>query len=904
MLWILLGLLAVALPLASIVGLVLVLSGRQRLDSVEARLRSIEGSLGALRPRLENGAPSAAPEQPRVEAAIVKPVEAAVPLVPAPPSSPVGPASVSLEQRIGTRWSVWVGGLALSLGGLLMVRHALQEGWLGPGVRVALGFLLAAALTGAGEWLRRNESKSDLAGFPSAHIPSVLMASGTVTAFATIYAAHALYGFIGPALAFVLLAATGLGAMIGSALYGPALAGLGLAGSFATPLLVASDASNPWPVVVFIGVVSAAAFGLSRLRRWLWLAIAAVAGAIGWGLIFLLTAPPETAWTWPHAAMAHTAIQLALAAVFLALVPHLATSDQDAEPDWVAAAALAALTALAILILADTRVAPLWPIFALAAIAIPALTAWRSPPASTAAVLAGLVGLAVTVVWALAPIVVEPVQLPLPTNDIGVPVLDIPTPLPGEVKLHLAWGAAAVILVAVMAALRHLSGPALRLPAAAPYAIAATVPPLLVLIVTYLRVTEFDRSVFFALAATSLGLLFTAGTERFLRHEASAPTLALRLGTGALAAAAIAALSLALVFALDRGYLTVAFALAALGTALVARRLDIPSLRFAVIGLGLVVAARLAWDPRIMGSELGQVPILNWLLLGYGVPAACFWAAADQLRGRADDVAVRICEALAVLFAALLVYFQIRHGLNAGDPLLADSGHVEQGLFALTGLGFAYGLRRLDLTRSNPVFQVAALIFSGLSGLAAAIGLGLAFNPLLTDEMVTGRPIISSLLLAYALPAVFAAFVASEVRKTGPAWYAIAVGGFAAALAFGYVSLEVRHLFQGPQIGLAGHPTGDTERVATSIAWVLLGCGLLGYGLWRGALAARIASAVIIVLAVIKVFVFDLSGVEGIWRALSFIGLGLALVAIGLVYQRLIFGHAAEAASTAQPDRA
>ena len=37
-----------------------------------------------------------------------------------------------------------------------------------------------------------------------------------------------------------------------------------------------------------------------------------------------------------------------------------------------------------------------------------------------------------------------------------------------------------------------------------------------------------------------------------------------------------------------------------------------------------------------------------------------------------------------------------------------------------------------------------------------------------------------------------------------------------------------------------------------------------------------------------KVFVVDLANLGGLVRALSFVGLGLALVAIGLAYQRLL----------------
>ena len=132
--------------------------------------------------------------------------------------------------------------------------------------------------------------------------------------------------------------------------------------------------------------------------------------------------------------------------------------------------------------------------------------------------------------------------------------------------------------------------------------------------------------------------------ERFLAREREIPSPAAMLATGAFAAAAIAALSFALVAILSRGYLTVAFALAALGTACVATLRDIPLLRYAVTAIGLVVLGRIAWDPVIMGADVGRTPIFNWLLLGYGVPAVAFAAAACLLRTRAQDLAVRLAE--------------------------------------------------------------------------------------------------------------------------------------------------------------------------------------------------------------------------------------------------------------------
>ena len=92
-------------------------------------------------------------------------------------------------------------------------------------------------------------------------------------------------------------------------------------------------------------------------------------------------------------------------------------------------------------------------------------------------------------------------------------------------------------------------------------------------------------------------------------------------------------------------------------------------MRWCVAALGLVIAGRLAYEPRIVGAALSPTPIFNWLLFGYGVPAAAFAYAGRLLRRQADDIPARVADALAVLFAAFLVFFEIRHAMNGGDPL-------------------------------------------------------------------------------------------------------------------------------------------------------------------------------------------------------------------------------------------
>src|SRR6266700_1257917 len=229
-------------------------------------------------------------EQPAISDA-APPVTDAVP----PPLPPIGPG---FEERIGTRWVVWIGGLTLALGGFCLVRYSIEAGLLGPGVRTLLGGAFALALLAAGEWTRRKESISAIEALPIANIPAILTAAGTSVAFATVYAAYALYGFLAPASAFILLGLVALGTLAAALLHGPALAGLGIAAAFVTPVLVSSEKPDFWALYIYLAIVTAAAFGLARIRLWRWLAVTTIVFALLWTFPCLQCGPSMVA---PHA---------------------------------------------------------------------------------------------------------------------------------------------------------------------------------------------------------------------------------------------------------------------------------------------------------------------------------------------------------------------------------------------------------------------------------------------------------------------------------------------------------------------------------------------------------------------------------------------------------------------------
>ncbi|MDJ1157766.1 DUF2339 domain-containing protein [Chelatococcus sp. SYSU_G07232] len=885
-------LVALAFPVAAIAGLLLALGLRRRTAALELRLTRLEAQIAAavVPPARIEEAPSppeeaaAPPEEEttpeRLEPAADEPPAEA--LRPAPPHA--APAPPDFEEQLGSRWAVWVGGVALALGGILLVRYSIEQGWFGPGARIAAAALFSLALVTAGEWFRRQEGTGGLAGLPSAHVPGVLTAAGTISAFATAYAAHALYGFLGPAAAFALLGAIAVATMIAAALHGPALAPLGLVAALATPLLVASDEPKPWPVVIYLAFVVAAAYGLARLRLWRRLAQASAAGAALWGVVLILGAA-----TGEHLpAMTHVIAQTALAAAFLVADPHRGTSDDAALPDFLALAVMAAFAALAVFagdLAGDggTRAA-----FTGVVAALQLVAGLAFAPAAGTTLLAAAVTAAALALWPVARLAAaeQPTVLPGPGG----------VPQPEALTFYLGFATVAGLAIGAAALRRLARGPRLPLVTAAFYAAAATTGVLALLLVVYWRVTAFSRSVPFGLAAGLLALAFVGATH-LLRQRDDGTSPAIRLGIGATASAALAALALGLTFALDKGMLTVAFALSALAAAFVANRVGIPALRHAVGGVGLVVLGRIAWDPTIAGDDLGRTPILNWLLWGYGMPAASFWSAAQILARDGRDRVTRLCESLAILFAALLVFFEIRHFVHDGDPFAPDTGHVETGLFATTGLLFSLAMVRLDAARPDVVYRLASLAFGACTLIVAGFGLAAGQNPLFTGESVEGGALVNSLLVSYLLPAVAAAALALVARQTRPQWYVRTAAVVALALHVLYTGLEIRRLFQGDVVAL-WRPTGQAELWAYSAALIVVGALILAVGLLRGNRFLRLASAPYILAAVLKVFLFDLANLEGALRALSFIGLGLVLVAIGLAYQRLLARRPDQAAQT------
>jgi uncharacterized membrane protein len=851
---------------------------RARLDAIEAGAPLATTTAMPLSPRASETPiaptiPNAIETQTTEE--VSPPAQTASPLpafdIPAPASQP------GFEERIGTRWVVWVGGLTLALGGFFLVRYSIEQGLLGPGVRVLLGGLFAFALLAAGEWTRRKETIAAIEPLPIANIPAVLTAAGTAVAFATVYAAYALYDFLVPATAFILLGLVALGTLAAALLHGPALAGLGIAAGFVTPLLVSSDKPDYWALYLYLAVVTAAALGLARIRLWRWLAVATIVFATLWTFPCLQCGPSMIG---PHAF--HVIAGFILAALLVVCGFMFGPPAEQGRIEPISSGALAAyLFGGTVIVLnsfhADTPII----VFALL-VAATLFVAWRAEAAAGAVVAAAAFVFVVFAEWAVRG---NPDMLVLP----GGPLPGIgPNATDGSVSLHLIT--AAIFAVGFGAAGFLAQGRSVSATAPVVWSATAVFVPLALLVALYARIAHLDQSIPFAIVAVVLAAAFGAATESLSKreHRPGLPISIALFATGTLAA-----IALALTFALEKGWLTIALSLMSLGTAWISMQRPIPFLRWLAAILAGIVTARIGYEPRIVGDAVGTTPIFNWLLWGYGIPALSFWGAGILLRRRGDDAPLRIVEAAAILFTVLLAFMEIRHAVYNGN-IYATTSLTEIALQICVALAMAIGLERLRIRTGSIVHNVSAILLTVFAGVATVFGLMLLETPIIWPIDVGGA-FFNLLLLGYAMPAVLALLLSYAVAGRRKTSYANTIAAFALMLALTYVTFQIRRLYHGPIMSRG--PTTGAEQYTYSIAWLAFGVVLLGFGVIFNSQRARLASAVVIALTIAKVFVIDISTLSDVYRALSFICLGLVLLPIGWFYQRILFRRPAVPAS-------
>ncbi|MCJ9736638.1 DUF2339 domain-containing protein, partial [Bradyrhizobium sp. PRIMUS42] len=162
-------------------------------------------------------------------------------------------------------------------------------------------------------------------------------------------------------------------------LHGPALAGLGVVGAFVTPVLVSSGKPDYWALYIYLAVVTAASFGLARIRLWRWLAVTTIAFAVLWIFPGLDAEELQVA---PHAF--HVIAGFVLAALLVVCGFMFGPTIEDGEIEPVSSSSLGAYLFGAMLIVLSSAHADLALIAFALLVGATLFVAWRAPAATGA----------------------------------------------------------------------------------------------------------------------------------------------------------------------------------------------------------------------------------------------------------------------------------------------------------------------------------------------------------------------------------------------------------------------------------------------------------------------------------------------------------------------------------------
>ncbi|WP_299742739.1 DUF2339 domain-containing protein [uncultured Tateyamaria sp.] len=879
------GLIILAIPIAVIYLLVAVSGLRSRIVDLESALagRSPEAPIPARAGTAQTGpspweapekgadqsdadtAETTEPEPKSAEPAAARVVAERKAQMASEPVEPAGPTPLQLfGSWLIANWFYAVSAVSLALAGLFLVQYGIENDLFPPTARVLAALAFGGALIAGGEVIRRRFGDSpDVA---TAYIPSVFSGAGLVSLFGGIAAARLLYELIGVEVAFAGMAAVGLLGVGLGWLNGPLLAAVGVIGAFTAPLLVGSTVpASPW-LYVYFGVVAAVGLGIDTIRRWAWVSVLSVGLGFAMGWLTVLSGDESMVLGF----QAYVAILAVLAILVPArsfrpdhggtLVAAFLLDPKGDRPEFPTLLALAAalVTSGSLGWSAGAGAEPFWMAVVILGIFAIAIVYWTLS-ASALQELVLLPVAAVIAVIAIEGIELGPVITAFLTNYDTNPEANFP------LAVSLLWGVGMVLsAVAAQRAMR----PGLSLAWGMGGALVA--PVLAVVLELTWRPAETIGAYAWALHAIVMAAMMVSFALRFARVDAPD-----RTRTSIFVLSALASITFALVLILSLAALTVALAVTVLVAAWLDRQFKLPLMQvFIAIGVA-AVGARLVGDPGLFWAL--DAPLWE-MVLAYAGSLAAFVAAMVFLRGMERKTATLILDTAAWSTGGMLVSLLLIRFLDDVLPGHNTDTHWALGLFAVIW----FGLMLVQLLRVEGLGGVLAFVRGGLALVFGLIGFGAlalgltVFSPLLDGwgDDVAGPPLLNTLIPAYLLPALVLAFGAWRLRHRVLRW---GLGTVAVGVAVYWAFATVRHLWQGAQGMDLDKGFLQPELYSYTVAILLTGAVLFYQSLARNATALRRAGLAVIGLAVAKVFLIDISGLEGLTRVLSLVVLGLSL---------------------------
>ena len=238
-------------------------------ESISARLTALEARVERIAHEVERLRGTSSPRRRPTPPVRPKPTARQ------PVLSPSGRAKVVFKSE---DWLSRIGVGLLLFGLAFLFKYSVDQGWIGPAVRVAFGAALGVVLLGAGVALHGTRRR----------FGQVLMGGGIATGYATVFAAFQLYHFLSYSAAFGLMVIVTGAAFLLSVRYRDAiLAIVATQGGLATPFLLYASGGSVPALMGYTSLILGCALGLYLFYGWRALLATAVFG--GW-LVLAATA--------------------------------------------------------------------------------------------------------------------------------------------------------------------------------------------------------------------------------------------------------------------------------------------------------------------------------------------------------------------------------------------------------------------------------------------------------------------------------------------------------------------------------------------------------------------------------------------------------------------------------------
>ncbi len=774
------------------------------------------------------------------------------------------------EHNIAAQFPVWIGAVSLICAAFFLVKYSIELGWMKPMVRVSLGGFFGGALLAAGQWVGRREQIAN-----SVRIAQGLVGAGLVALYVSIYAAINLYSLMPPLLGFGGMAAVTSLAVLLSLRHGQPIAVFGLLGGLLTPALIGSDDPNALAMFGYLFLLFSGMFAVLVRKGWWRMAIAAVIGVFCWSVFWFLAAFAASD------AMVLVLFAMAVMAVVLGVTGKRVIKDTMTEQEELSVHGLN-FTAIAGGVLTI-----IWLSFEMTL----SLFDWS---------MLGLLSMAVMVLAYFQPAVYQKVLwLKLATSLILFFAWAQDAPLGNAVAVLAGMG---VIYIGGGAfVMRQIRDPRF-------WAGMQVVAALGLYTISY-YVLDLPQAVlesfgmFWGLISLVLASLSIYQASDIREKYSADPRIREHL-VAIYALAASAFLSLGLAIELPWRYVPLAIAGQIAATAWVYYATQIDALKKIMLILTTVFAALnypqiVLFAGVIIESLWGGVPSvrpvgfygLDAPLVKLGVPSVLLFVAlwVTMKRDSRDKTLNHMLFGTALALALACAYCVFRGLVHADQNFFAvRAGFIERGVisFACAGAGFAMlqMVRRYDVSFLKPgglgLFHLGMLRFAYFDYLV--------YNPYWSKSQFVGdMPVLNGITLTYGLGTLLAAWaVYSKEQPMMKRFYKV----LCFISLFAFVTLSVRQYFHEGYV-VRSIMMSSAEFYAYSVVWLMTGLGLLGAGIKMANKPLRRVSLAFVIFAVCKVFLFDASELEGLYRVFSFFGLGVSLIGLSYFYTKFVLSN-------------